>query len=231
MLIELGLEVYSIPFRSDVDSRLSLLGQDSVHLWRAFVHSIRLAGLFLSLFRRVSYRYKFQKWLAGFVFHIQIFRSKSSPWSSQQNFFNHVLLETASSSPIQFFRPSYNSLSLLLSITFAKRPELRENHQILHHRAQTANQPRQVRPHVLLLQTMTQDPRAIRRVAQQAQQEEQQTEPIARALALVLHNLRDARAEVQQCGAVAQETCAERRGSRGGGVFKGHGVPGAGLVG
>jgi hypothetical protein len=43
---------------------------------------------------------------------------------------------------------------------------------------------------------MAQNPRPVRRIAQQTQQEKQQTEPIARALALVLDDLRDARAEV-----------------------------------
>ena len=184
-VVELALEVYSMfsllllpPLRARSDlagwSR-SLVhyqpGGLSVHLRRVFVHSIRLAGLFLSLFRRVSYKYKIQKWLAGFRFprpgfpHIQA-RSKSSLWLFQQSFLQYYHSRN-SLRCIHSRVLSHNSLTLLplLCITFSKRPELRKDHQILHHRAQTANQPRQVRPHVLLLQTMTQDPRAVSGVA------------------------------------------------------------------
>lgn len=50
---------------------------------------------------------------------------------------------------------------------------------------------------------MEENPRAVRGVAQQAEQEEEQAQALAGAVALVLDDLRDAGAEVQQRGAVA----------------------------
>jgi hypothetical protein len=92
-VVELALEVYSMfsllllpPLRARSDlagwSR-SLVhyqpGGLSVHLRRVFVHSIRLAGLFLSLFRRVSYKYKNPKMACRVSFSTSRFSAHPGP--------------------------------------------------------------------------------------------------------------------------------------------------------
>ena len=76
-----------------------------------------------------------------------------------------------------------------------KSAELQEDNRILDHGPQRPDQPRQVRDEVLPVGGVEQDPRAVGSIAQQTQYKKQQTEPLARALALVLDDLRNARAE------------------------------------
>lgn len=111
----------------------------------------------------------------------------------------------------------------------AKNTELNEDDHILHNRTQRTNQPRQISQKVFLLDRVKEDPRTIRRIPQERQNEEQQRQPLARAVLLVLHNLRDARAEVAHRACVPEDGRTEgRRLAVGGGpVVLGGGHPDA----
>ena len=87
------------------------------------------------------------------------------------------------------------------SLTTAKRTELHKDDRVLDHGAQAPDQPRQIGQEVLFLRGVEQDSRAVRRVTQQTQHEEEQTETLATLLPLVLDDLRNARAQI------ANRTC------------------------
>ena len=70
---------------------------------------------------------------------------------------------------------SLHRLPFPLFLPIPKNVKLPKDNHILDHSPQTPNQPRQIRNHILPFLGMKQDPRTIRRVSQQTQQEEEET--------------------------------------------------------
>ena len=85
-----------------------------------------------------------------------------------------------------------------------------EDDDVLDDGAQRADEPREVRQEVLALERMEEDAGAVGRVAEQREDEEQQRQTLARALLLVLDDLRNARTEVADGADVPEDGCAER---------------------